>query len=85
MQDESFALYYASQEGYEEIVELLITAGAAVDLQNKVRITKALNIGPLSLPPPTHVHNEMGGVKMLMCSCDHLVTMHIKINYVQCS
>ena len=32
--------FYASRKGYEEIVELLLKAGAAVDLQNKVRISK---------------------------------------------
>ena len=67
MQDESSALYYASQEGYEEIVELLIMAGAAVDLQSKVRITEA---GPLS--PNSRTVTMRWEVSK--CSCAHATT-----------
>ena len=31
-----FSLYYASMKGYYEIVEMLLKAGATVDLQTKV-------------------------------------------------
>ena len=37
-QDELFPLYYASQEGYDGIVEMLLQAGSKVDLQIKVGI-----------------------------------------------
>ena len=36
IQDGSFALYVASQEGHDRIVEMLLQAGATVDLQDKV-------------------------------------------------
>ena len=36
MQDGFFPLFSASQEGHDRIVEVLLQAGAAVDLQNKV-------------------------------------------------
>ena len=35
-QDGFFPLYLASQEGYDGIVEMLLQAGATVDLQTKV-------------------------------------------------
>ena len=35
-QDGFFPLYGASQEGYDGIVEMLLQAGATVDLQTKV-------------------------------------------------
>ena len=35
-QDGLFPLYVASQEGHDRIVEMLLQAGATVDLQNKV-------------------------------------------------
>ena len=35
-QDSSFPLYDASQKGYDGIVEMLLQAGATVDLQDKV-------------------------------------------------
>ena len=35
-QDGFFPLYSASQEGHDGIVEILLQAGATVDLQNKV-------------------------------------------------
>ena len=37
IQDGFFPLSNASQEGYDEIVQLLLQAGATVDLQNKVK------------------------------------------------
>ena len=36
IQDGFFPLSNASQEGYDEIVQMLLQAGATVDLQNKV-------------------------------------------------
>jgi len=42
-QDGVTPLYYASQGGYDGIVEQLILAGAMVDLQTKVGIATALN------------------------------------------
>ena len=36
IQDGFFPLSDASQEGYDEIVQMLLQAGATVDLQNKV-------------------------------------------------
>ena len=36
IQDGFFSLSNASQEGYDEIVQMLLQAGATVDLQNKV-------------------------------------------------
>ena len=36
MQDGFFPLYIASQEGHDKTVEMLLQAGATVDLQNKV-------------------------------------------------
>ena len=35
-QDEFFPLHVASQEGHDRVVEMLLKAGATVDLQNKV-------------------------------------------------
>ena len=37
IQDGFFPLSDASQKGYDEIVQLLLQAGATVDLQNKVK------------------------------------------------
>ena len=37
IQDGFIPLSNASQEGYDEIVQMLIQAGATVDLQNKVK------------------------------------------------
>ena len=37
IQDGFFPLSDASQEGYDEIVQVLLHAGATVDLQNKVK------------------------------------------------
>ena len=37
IQDGFFPLSNASQEGYDEIVQLLLQAGATVDLLNKVK------------------------------------------------
>ena len=37
IQDGFFPLSDASQEGYDEIVQMLLQAGATVDLQNKVK------------------------------------------------
>ena len=42
-QDGRTPLYYASQWGYDGIVEQLILAGVIVDLQTKVGIATALN------------------------------------------
>ena len=36
-QDGYFPLYVASQKGHDRIVEILLHAGATVDLQNKVK------------------------------------------------
>ena len=36
MQDGNCLLYIASQEGHDKTVEILLQAGATVDLQNKV-------------------------------------------------
>ena len=36
MQDGFFPLYAVSQEGHDRVVEMLLQAGATVDLQNKV-------------------------------------------------
>ena len=36
MQDGDCPLYFASQEGHDKTVEILLQAGATVDLQNKV-------------------------------------------------
>ena len=36
IQDGGFPLYFASQEGHVKTVEILLQAGATVDLQNKV-------------------------------------------------
>ena len=36
-QDGFFPLFDASQEGHDGIVEMLLQAGATVDLQNKVK------------------------------------------------
>ena len=36
-QSGGFSLSFASQEGHDEIVEMLLQAGATVDLQNKVK------------------------------------------------
>ena len=44
IQDGFFPLSNASQEGYDEIVQMLLHAGATVDLQNKVRIDSTLFI-----------------------------------------
>ena len=38
MQDGVFPLYNVSQEGHDRIVEVLLQAGATVDLQAKVEI-----------------------------------------------
>ena len=49
-QDGFFPLYSASQEGYIEIVDVLIKAGAKMDLQNKVGFAVALNVRSPSAP-----------------------------------
>jgi len=36
MQDAGCPLYFASHEGHDKTVEILLQAGATVDLQNKV-------------------------------------------------
>ena len=36
MQDGFFPLYIATQEGHDRVVEMLLQAGATVDLQSKV-------------------------------------------------
>ena len=54
-QDGFFALYVASQEGYIGIVDVLIKAGAKVDLQTKVGFAVALNVRSPSAP---HYHAE---------------------------
>ena len=62
-QDGVTPLYYASQGGYDGIVEQLILAGAMVDLQAKVGIATTLNY--IALPQlPTyqaHVGTLLGG------------------------
>ena len=37
IQNGFYPLFNASQEGYDEIVQMLLQAGATVDLQNKVK------------------------------------------------
>jgi len=49
-QDGYFPLYFASQEGYIEIVDVLIKVGARVDLQTKVGFAVALNVKSPSAP-----------------------------------
>ena len=36
MQDGCFPLYIASQKGHDRVMEMLLQAGATVDLQDKV-------------------------------------------------
>jgi len=50
--DGHFPLYNASQEGYIGIVDMLIKAGAKVDLQTKVGFAVALNVRS---PSATHI------------------------------
>ena len=38
MQDGNCPLFYASQEGHDKTVEVLLQAGATVDLQDKVKV-----------------------------------------------
>ena len=49
-QDGFFALYVASEKGYIGIVDVLIKAGAKVDLQTKVGFAVALNVRSPSSP-----------------------------------
>jgi len=49
-QDGFFPLYVASQKGYIGIVDVLIKAGAKVDLQTKVGFAVALNVRSPSAP-----------------------------------
>ena len=43
-QDGYFPLYVVSQEGHDRVVEMLLQAGATVDLQNKVENRVLLSI-----------------------------------------
>ena len=54
-QDGFFPLYVASKKGYIGIVDVLIKAGARVDLQTKVGFAVALNVRSPSAP---HYHTE---------------------------
>ena len=44
MQEGSFPLFVASQEGHDRVVEKLLQAGATVDLQDKVENCALLSI-----------------------------------------
>ena len=44
MQEGSFPLFSASQEGHDSVVEKLLQAGATVDLKNKVENCVHLSI-----------------------------------------
>ena len=53
MQDGSFPLISASQEGHDRVVEKLLQAGATVDLQNKVvKLSLFVHLSPVI----GHVH-----------------------------
>ena len=62
-QDGFFPLYVASQKGYIGIVDVLIKAGAKVDLQTKVGFAIALNVRSPSAPHYNAEHTDtlLGG------------------------
>ena len=61
-QDGFFPLHNASQEGYIGIVDVLIKAGAKVDLQTKVGFAVALNVRSPSAPHiPCRAHWYLAG------------------------